>query len=101
MINIENFRSQINSLKWLIDGVNYNDKNIFPETDEPFIINIKDMNNTFVNNILVMNIGNVKPVSKYECILNDNVTVRTHFITIIGNYKHNQKTAVFPFNLNP
>ena len=54
-------------------------------TDEPFIINITDKNNSYVNNILVMKVDSARKQAKYECVLNDNITIRRNFIEIIGN----------------
>lgn len=73
------------SLKWLVDGVNYNEKTalkLIP--DEPFVINITDQNEAATHNILVMKIDYAKQAAKYECILNDNITVKSYYIEIIG-----------------
>ena len=75
----------IPNLKWVIDGVNYNEKKFEMLTDEPFVINITEKNASIINNILVMKIDNARRSAKYECILNDNITIRKNFIEIIGN----------------
>ena len=75
------------NLKWVIDGVNYNEKKFEMLTDEPFVINITDKNASIINNILVMKIDTARRVSKYECILDNNVTIRRNFIEIVGNFK--------------
>lgn len=71
------------NLKWLIDGVNFNEKTFQHLNDEPFVINITDRNGSLINNILVMKIDHVSKLSKYECILNDNITVIRNYIEII------------------
>ena len=78
------------NLKWVIDGVNYNEKKFEMLTDEPFVINITDKNASIINNILVMKIDTARRVGKYECILNNNVTIRKNFIEIVGNFKLNK-----------
>jgi hypothetical protein len=76
----------MNSVKWLIDGVDFNDKISFKQiTDDPFVINITDPNDSSIHNILVMKIDTPRKLAKYECILNDNIVVKSHFIEIIGN----------------
>lgn len=72
-------------LKWIIDGVNYNEKKFEMLTDEPFVINLAEKNASIMNNILVMKMDNSRRVAKYECILNDNITIKKHFIEIMGN----------------
>lgn len=79
--------STIKSLKWLVDGVNYNDKKISQTAShDPFVVSIEDKNNSLVNNLLVIRMDYSRPVSKFECILNDNITVRTHYLEILGKY---------------
>ena len=72
------------NIKWLIDGVNYSIKKFEYLTDEPFVINITYRNSTQINHILVMKTDNQRNLSKYECILNDNITIRQHYIKVIG-----------------
>jgi hypothetical protein len=74
-------------LKWFINGVNYNERKFEILTDEPFVINITDKNTSLTNNILVMKIDNSKKMAKYECVLNDNITIRQHYIEITGMHK--------------
>ena len=70
----------------MIDGVNYSTKKFEFLTDEPFVINITYRNTSQLNHILVMKTDNARNLSKYECILNDNTTIRQHFIKVIGKY---------------
>lgn len=78
-------RRPINSVKWLIDGVNFNEKNSFKQiTDDPFVINITDPNDASLHNILVMKIDNPRKLAKYECVLNEDTVVKSHYIEIIG-----------------
>ena len=74
-------------MKWFINGVNYNERKFEILTDEPFVINITDKNTSLTNNILVMKIDNSKKMAKYECVLNDNITIRQHYIEITGMHK--------------
>ncbi len=74
------------NVKWLVDGVNYNDRKLEELTDEPFVISISNYNSSLVNNILVMKMDVPKKAVKYECILNDNITVRQNYIEILGEY---------------
>lgn len=71
------------SIKWLIDGVNYSNKKFEFLTDDPFVINIANRNSSQINHILVMRTDNQRNLSKYECILNDNVTIREHYIRVV------------------
>lgn len=93
----------MNSVKWLIDGVDFNDKISFKQiTDDPFVINITDPNDSSIHNILVMKIDTPRKLAKYECILNDNIVVKSHFIEIIGNLHKrlvspNQNRDIFLF----
>ncbi len=70
-------------IKWLIDGVNYSEKKFESFTDEPFVINITFMDTWHMNHILVFKMDNKRNLAKYECILNDNVTIREHYIKVI------------------
>ena len=85
----------IPNLKWIVDGVNYNERKFEILNDEPFVINIPDKNASLVNNILVMKIDSPKKPIKYECILNDNITIRTNYIEIIGNAQERIKKSYF------
>ena len=73
-------------LKWLIDGVNYSEKKFEAFTDEPFVINITYVDNWLMNHILVFKMDNPRRLAKYECILNDEITIREHFIQILGTF---------------
>ena len=70
-------------IKWLIDGVNYSEKKFETFTDEPFVINITFMDTWHMNHILVFKMDNKRKQAKYECILNDNITIREHYINVI------------------
>ena len=80
-------------MKWFINGVNYNERKFEILTDEPFVINITDKNTSLTNNILVMKIDNSKKMAKYECVLNDNITIRQHYIEITGMHKKNNSNS--------
>lgn len=78
----------INSVQWLIDGVSLDDeqsKENEPSdiTDKPFLINITDPKDASLHAILVMKIDTAKKPAKYECLLNDQIVVRSHFIEIV------------------
>lgn len=70
-------------IKWLIDGVNYSEKKFESFTDEPFVINITFRDTWHMNHILVFKMDNQRQLAKYECILNDNITIREHYIKVI------------------
>ena len=86
-IGCQAYGNPLPKLKWLVDGVDYNNKNLTVLSDEPFVINIDDKNNSLSENILIMKIDHSRPLTKYECILNDNQTVREHFIQIYGKIR--------------
>jgi hypothetical protein len=70
-------------LKWLVNGENYSEKKLEILTDEPFVLSLVYKNGTLLNHILVMKMDNPRKLIKYECILNDNVTIREHFVQVI------------------
>jgi hypothetical protein len=70
-------------IKWLIDGINYSEKKFETFTDEPFVINITFIDTWQMNHILVFKMDNKRKEAKYECILNDKITVRKHYIKVI------------------
>ena len=86
-------------IKWLIDGVNYSEKKFESFTDEPFVINITFLDNWSMNHILVFKMDNPRTVSKYECILNDNITIRRHFIKVVDE-KPQLAVDIDPSSLN-
>ena len=77
------YGTQDANIKWLIDGVNYSNRKFEFLTDEPFVINITYKNSSQLNHILVMKTDNARNLSKFECILNDNITIRQHYIKIL------------------
>ena len=42
-----------------------------------------------MNHILVFKMDNPRRLAKYECILNDEITIREHFIQILGKFLNN------------
>ena len=71
-------------IKWLIDNENYSEKEMGTLTNEPFVIDITDKNSkNTLNHILIMKIDGERKLAKYECIVNDTLIVRRHFIRII------------------
>ena len=100
------------TLKWLIDGVNYSDRKFETLTDEPFVINITNKNASAVlNHILIMKIDARRPVARYQCVLNDTIAVRDHYIEIVDerpvlavrvdNSSLNRLKVGFKFDVRP
>ncbi|CAF0715506.1 unnamed protein product [Brachionus calyciflorus] len=75
--------TQIESLNWYINDQVLNAKNSFFDLDDLFVITSKINDNIpIVNRTLVIKLENPKPMNKYECILNGNLTVRSHYVEI-------------------
>ncbi|RMZ94577.1 hypothetical protein BpHYR1_008131, partial [Brachionus plicatilis] len=77
--------SSIESLDWFVNGELINNRNKFLNHDDILVIASKSSESLpLVNRTLILKLEESKPSMKYECKLNQNEIIRSHFIEIIN-----------------